>query len=84
MYLVALPLSVLTLGLFAAVVNGCLLAITARLSEKLDIDGLGSAAVLGALAISVEITVFGLVLRPHPAARTCGAVGVVRLLIRPG
>jgi uncharacterized membrane protein YvlD (DUF360 family) len=63
LYYVALPLSVFTLGLFALVVNGCLLVITAWLTERLDIDGLGSA-VLGALVISVVITAIELVLRP--------------------
>jgi putative membrane protein len=63
LYLVALPLTVMTLGLFALVVNGCLLLITALLTENLNIDGLGSA-VLGALVISAVITVIELVLRP--------------------
>jgi uncharacterized membrane protein YvlD (DUF360 family) len=61
--LVALPLTVLTLGLFALVVNGVLLAVTAGLSENLDVAGIWSA-LLGALVISVVTTLVELVLRP--------------------
>jgi membrane protein len=63
LYLIALPLTVLTLGLSALVVNGLLLAITAGLSSKLDVGGFGGT-VLGALVISVVITLLELVLRP--------------------
>ena len=48
----ALPLIVLTLGLFLLVVNAGLLALTAGLSSHLDIDNFG-AAFFGALIISV-------------------------------
>jgi uncharacterized membrane protein YvlD (DUF360 family)/uncharacterized BrkB/YihY/UPF0761 family membrane protein len=61
--LVAVPSTVLTLGVFALVVNGCLLVITAVLTANLGIEGFRSA-VLGALVISVVITVIELVLRP--------------------
>jgi putative membrane protein len=50
--LLALPLIVLTLGLFLLVVNAALLALTAELSQRLDIDSFG-AAVLGGLVIAV-------------------------------
>jgi putative membrane protein len=63
LHLVALPLSVLTVGAFALVVNGVLLAVTAGLSAVLDMSGLGSA-VLGAFVISVVTTVLELVVRP--------------------
>ena len=63
LHLVALPLTVLTLGTFALVVNGVLLAVTAGISDQLDADGLGSC-ILGALVISVVTTVLELVLRP--------------------
>ena len=46
----------ITLGLFALVVNGVLLAITAGLSDNLDVGGFGGA-VLGALVISIVTTV---------------------------
>jgi putative membrane protein len=63
LHLIALPLTALTLGCFALVVNGVLLAVTAGLSPGLNIGGLGSA-VLGALVISVVTTVLELVVRP--------------------
>jgi putative membrane protein len=63
LHLVTLPLSVLTLGLIALVVNGLLLSVTAALSSNLDVRGIGSA-VLGALVISVVTTLLELVLRP--------------------
>lgn len=50
--LISLPLIVLTLGLFLLVVNAALLAITAGLSSKLDVDNFWSA-VLGGLLIAV-------------------------------
>jgi len=50
--LLALPFTLLTLGLFALVVNGLLVAITAALSSKLDVDGFFSAF-LAALVISL-------------------------------
>jgi membrane protein len=63
LHLVTLPLSVLTLGLFALVVNGLLLSVTAAVSSNLDVSGIGSA-VLGALVISIVTTLLELVLRP--------------------
>ena len=63
LYLIALPLTVVTLGLSALLVNGLLLAITAGLSPKLDVGGFGGT-VLGALVISVVITLLEFVLRP--------------------
>jgi putative membrane protein len=50
--LLALPFTLLTLGLFALVVNGVLVAITAGLSSKLDVGGFFSAF-LAALVISL-------------------------------
>ena len=50
--LLALPLTILTLGLFALVVNAALLGLTAKITERLDIDGFWSA-VFGALVISL-------------------------------
>lgn len=49
---VALPFTILTLGLFLLVVNAGLLAITAALSSQLSIQNFGSA-VLGGLLIAV-------------------------------
>jgi putative membrane protein len=50
--LLALPFTLLTLGLFALVVNGVLVAITAGLSSKFDVGGFFSAFV-AALVISL-------------------------------
>jgi putative membrane protein len=50
--LLTLPLVLLTLGLFLWVINAILLAITAGLSSKFDIDNFGSA-LLGALLITI-------------------------------
>jgi uncharacterized membrane protein YvlD (DUF360 family) len=61
--LVALPWSLVTLGLLALVVNGLLLAVSAALSENLDISGFGTA-VLGALVISMVTTLLDFVLPP--------------------
>lgn len=53
--LLALPFTLLTLGVFALVVNGVLVAITAGLSSKLDVGGFFSAF-LAALVISLVST----------------------------
>jgi putative membrane protein len=45
--LLALPLIVLTLGLFLLVINAAVLAIVAGLSSKLDIDSFGAAVGAG-------------------------------------
>jgi uncharacterized membrane protein YvlD (DUF360 family) len=63
LHLVALPLSVFTVGGSALVVNGVLLLLTAGLSARLDVVGLGSA-VLGSLVISIVTTVIELLVRP--------------------
>lgn len=49
--LLSLPLTVITVGLFALVVNGVLLALTAWLSASLDVGGF-LQAVLAAVVIS--------------------------------
>jgi membrane protein len=77
LHLVALPLTVLTLGLFALVVNGVLLAVTAWVSSDLDVDGL-AAAVLGAVVVAVVTTVLELVLRPLHQPPSKGGTDVIR------
>jgi putative membrane protein len=52
LHLVALPFTILTLGLFALVVNGVVLAIVAGLTDHLQTGGFGWA-VLGALIVTV-------------------------------
>lgn len=54
----SLPFILLTLGLFAFVVNGALLLLTARLTEHLTVAGLGSA-ILGSLVISIVTILLG-------------------------
>jgi putative membrane protein len=56
--LLSLPFLLVTLGLFAFVVNGALLLLTARLTEHLAVSGLGSA-ILGSLVISLVTIVLG-------------------------
>ena len=50
--LLTLPLTVLTLGLFALVVNGAMLALVASLVKGVHVAGFGSA-ILGAALISL-------------------------------
>lgn len=50
--LLSLPFIVLTLGLFLLLINAALLAITAGLSDRLQVDGFGTA-VLGGLILAV-------------------------------
>ena len=57
----SLPFIVLTLGLFALVVNGALLLITAALTDHLAVSGLG-AAILGSIVISLVTMLLGRVL----------------------
>ena len=64
LHFIALPLTAITLGLFALVVNAGLLAIVAWLSSNLSIDGF-FPAFFAAILISVFETVLGLILRPR-------------------
>jgi putative membrane protein len=50
--LLSLPFVVLTLGLFLLVVNAALLALTAGLTDRLTIDGFGTA-IIGGLIFAV-------------------------------
>jgi putative membrane protein len=50
--LLSLPFVVLTLGLFLLVVNAALLGLTAALSDRLTVDGFGTA-ILGGLILAV-------------------------------
>jgi putative membrane protein len=63
LHLLSLPLTVITFGLFALVVNGVLLAATAGLSDDLDVGGfLGT--ILGALIISIVTAILTFAVRP--------------------
>jgi putative membrane protein len=50
--LLSLPFVLLTLGLFLLVVNAALLGITAALTDRLQVDGFGTA-ILGGLLLAV-------------------------------
>ncbi len=50
--LLSLPFVVLTLGLFLLVVNAALLGLTAALTDRLTVDGFGTA-VIGGLILAV-------------------------------
>ena len=66
--LFSLPLIILTFGLFLLVVNAALLAITAGLTEHLDVDGFGSA-VLGGLLIALFSLFTQSAFRPYQQGR---------------
>jgi putative membrane protein len=58
--LISLPLTMMTFGLFALVVNAVLLALTAGLSDNLEVGGfLGS--IVAALLISIFATLISMV-----------------------
>lgn len=59
--LLSLPLLIITLGLFAIIINMILLAITAGLMENLTVDGV-LAAFLGSLVISIVTAVLNAVI----------------------
>ena len=50
--LLSLPFVVLTLGLFLVVINAALLGLTAALTDRLTIDGIGTA-ILGGLILAI-------------------------------
>ena len=50
--MLSLPFIVLTLGLFLLVINAALLGITAGLSDRLTVDGIGTA-ILGGLILAI-------------------------------
>jgi putative membrane protein len=62
LHLIALPVTVLTLGLFALVVNAGLVGITAWISSDLSVDGFW-AALVAAILISLFSAVLNLVVR---------------------
>ena len=66
--IITLPLTLITFGLFALVVNGVLMAITAWLSDKISIDNFGWA-ILAGLIMSIVMAILRFVLRPDDRAR---------------
>lgn len=59
-----LPITVLTLGVFALVVNGAMLALVAAVVKGIHLAGFGSA-VLGGLVISLVGSLLTWLLQPH-------------------
>jgi putative membrane protein len=62
--LLTLPITIVTFGLFALVVNGAMLALVAAIVEGVRIAGFPSA-VIGALLVSCVATVFTWLLKPR-------------------
>ena len=58
--LISLPLTLVTFGLFGLVINGGLLALTAGLSDALDVGGF-LATIVAAVIISVVTALLGFV-----------------------
>jgi putative membrane protein len=50
--LIALPITLITLGLFSLIVNGAMLAIAAWITPLIELEGFGSA-IVAALVISI-------------------------------
>lgn len=67
-FLLSLPFVILTLGLFAFVVNGAMLLVTAGLTERLAVSGLG-AAMLGSIVISLVTMLLGGALKDEKKKR---------------
>jgi putative membrane protein len=61
--LLSLPLTILTLGLFGVVINGALLALTAWLSDDLEVGGI-FFTIVAAVVISIVTTVLGFFVMP--------------------
>jgi putative membrane protein len=66
--LLSLPFILLTLGLFAFVVNALMLMLTASLTDALSVSGFWSA-VLGSLIVSLVTMVLGRTLRDEVGER---------------
>jgi putative membrane protein len=62
--ILTLPLTLLTLGVFALVINGAMLALAARFVDGVHLAGFGSA-VLGAIVVSVVSGVVSWALQPR-------------------
>jgi putative membrane protein len=65
----SIPLIAITLGLFAIVINGFLVVITAWLSSSLDCDNFLTAIAAAVIISVVNMLLDWLVLRPHRVAR---------------
>ena len=65
--LLALPVTLITLGLFALVVNGAMLVIAAWITPLIELDGFG-IAIVAALVISAFSAFLGLIFGRRGAA----------------
>jgi len=72
--LLTLPLTILTLGLFALVINGAMLALVASLVKGVHVAGFGSA-ILGAVIISLVGALLNWLVAPRPR----GSIGIHRV-----
>lgn len=63
--LLTLPLTVVTLGLFALVINGAMLGLVASVVKGVHVAGFGSA-ILGAVIISLVGSLLTWLLQPRP------------------
>jgi putative membrane protein len=61
--LLSLPLTLLTFGLFALVVNGILFAITAGLTDYLDVGGFGWTVVAALLVSLISVVLHRVLIR---------------------
>ena len=79
--IITLPLTLLTFGLFAIIINAFLLEITDALTSNLTIDEFWWTAIWAAIILAVVMVVLELAARPrrggHRAARGC------QLTVRP-
>lgn len=66
--ILALPLTVLTLGLFALVVNGLMLLLASAVVDRLRVDGIGWA-ILGAIVISIVSAILNGAVDDHRTPR---------------
>ncbi len=66
--LLTLPLSLVTFGLFALVINGAMLALVASVVKGIHVAGFGSA-VLGGALISLVGSVLSWLLRPRTSVQ---------------
>ncbi len=62
LFILTLPINILSLGLFSFIINGVMLLIVSRLVAGLDVKGLG-VAILGSIVISVFSMVTGRLVR---------------------
>ena len=63
--IVSLPITILTLGIFALIINAALLGLTAWLIPGFHIDGF-LAAFLGAIVLSIVSTILHSLVKPTP------------------